>query len=309
MPDPLFSIVMPVYNGAATLDATIASVLAQRQASFELIAVNDGSRDASLARLEAWQAQDSRIRVIDQANAGVSAARNQGASASRGEWIVFLDADDLWHPDKLLAHERFHQQHPQVSISYAGIAFLPSDAHAFADARAWSTVPTGPVTLERVLGENPVCTSSNIVVSRQTWEQSGGFRIGMNHAEDQEWLARCVSQGWVLQGIAEVLVGYRMSEEGLSVNLEAMFNGWWALALEYKAHCNVDRARAIYCRYLARRALRAGLPHRVAWHYALDGLKHSPSGFFNHPKRGALTLAGVVLGPMMTRRLRARIFA
>ena len=165
------------------------------------------------------------------------------------------------------------------------------------------------MTLERVLGENPVCTSSNIVVSRTAWRQGGNFRLGMNHAEDQEWLARCVASGLVLQGLPDVLVGYRMSEEGLSINLDAMFSAWWALALEYKEHCNIARARAIYCRYLARRALRAGLPPGVAWHYATDGLKHSPRGFFNHPKRGVLTLAGAALGPVMTKRLRARLFA
>ncbi|WP_198298437.1 glycosyltransferase [Bordetella genomosp. 8] len=100
--DPIqVSIVMPVYNCAAFLPASLDSLLSQRGLSLEIIAVNDGSSDDSLAVLRERARADARLRVIDQANQGPSVARNAGLQAARGEWIVFADADDWVTPDTL----------------------------------------------------------------------------------------------------------------------------------------------------------------------------------------------------------------
>ncbi|WP_136068372.1 glycosyltransferase family 2 protein [Modicisalibacter radicis] len=307
MNDPLFSVVIPVYNAQATIEATLESVLLQRLQNFEVVLVDDGSTDGSLSLLRSWQRRDRRLVVIDQANAGVSAARNAGAARASGEWIAFLDADDLWHPDKLQEHQAFHERHPDVDISFAKVAFIPSSGSE--KAKTFSRVPKGVVDLECVLGENPVCTSSNIVVRKRSWLASGGFVEGMNHAEDQEWLARCVARGMVLRGLSSALVGYRMSGGGLSVNLEAMFAGWWDLARHHEANCDLPRAKAIYCRYLARRALRAGLDPACARYYALAGLRSSPRGFLDDHRRGILTLVGVLVSPLLSRQWRCRLFS
>src|SRR3954467_2657063 len=98
---PQFSVVVPTYERAETLGRAIASILRQ-DADFELIVVDDGSTDDT-ARI-VRQFDDERISYQHQTNAGVSAARNAGAAAARGEWLVFLDADDELLPDAL---ERF----------------------------------------------------------------------------------------------------------------------------------------------------------------------------------------------------------
>ncbi len=96
---PLVSICIPTYNRAALVQEAVASVLAQTWREFELIVVDDGSTDDTTEALAAYA---SRIRLIRrESRGGVSAARNTGIAAARGEWLAFLDSDDLWRPEKL----------------------------------------------------------------------------------------------------------------------------------------------------------------------------------------------------------------
>ncbi|WP_251977697.1 glycosyltransferase family 2 protein [Salinicola avicenniae] len=309
MTRPRFSVVIPVYNAADSIEETVASVLCQTEPHFELWLIDDGSTDDSLARLQALKARDARIRVLALANGGVAAARNAGADRAEGEWIAFLDADDVWHPTKLERHWQHHRQAPQLDMSFAKIAFLLGEGTDLARAQTVSTVPREALTLEDVLGENPVCTSSNLVVSRECWRASGGFRRGMQYAEDQEWLARVVKQGRHIRGMDVLLVGYRLSAGGLSANLRAMYDGWQQLTRDYAADFDAAAARALYCRYLARRALRAGSSPWLAPRFALVGVANSPQAFFRDRRRGLMTLVGSLVSPLLPRTLRMRLFA
>src|SRR4029077_13002944 len=100
---PLVSVIVPCYNAAPFVQATIRSVLRQSWSHLEVLAVDDGSTDATFQIVEAIAADDPRVRPIRLArNHGSPAApRNAGVAAARGEWVAFLDADDLWHPRKL----------------------------------------------------------------------------------------------------------------------------------------------------------------------------------------------------------------
>ena len=95
----MISIIIPVYNAANYLQDTVQSVLNQDYQDMEIILVNDGSTDHSLALCKEMQLKDTRIKVIDQKNAGVSVARNNGMKASKGEYLLFIDADDLLEKD------------------------------------------------------------------------------------------------------------------------------------------------------------------------------------------------------------------
>lgn len=97
----MISVVVPVYNVAKYLRRCIDSVIAQTYTDWEIVCINDGSTDNSLAVLTEYATRDGRIRIINKANAGVSAARNDGVAAARGEYILFLDADDFIHPQTL----------------------------------------------------------------------------------------------------------------------------------------------------------------------------------------------------------------
>ena len=101
---PLISVIIPVYNGETTIQATIDSVLQQTFPDFELIVINDASTDETLAKV--GQYTDTRLRFFTCSHQGASASRNQGLNYSIGEYIAFLDADDLWTPDKLEAQFR-----------------------------------------------------------------------------------------------------------------------------------------------------------------------------------------------------------
>lgn len=101
MVDPDVSVIIPVYNTGQYLRECLNSVLAQPGVSIEAICVNDGSTDSSKAILDEYRVQDSRVRVIDQENGGLSCARNAGLEQARGRYVCFLDSDDYWDADGL----------------------------------------------------------------------------------------------------------------------------------------------------------------------------------------------------------------
>ena len=97
----MISVIIPVYNAERYLCGCLDSVLRSEYHDFELILVNDGSTDGSLSICEEYAARDSRVRLISQENRGASAARNRGIDACRGDWVVFVDADDMISPNFL----------------------------------------------------------------------------------------------------------------------------------------------------------------------------------------------------------------
>ena len=96
----MISVIIPLYNKSSTVCRTVATILQQTYKDFELIIVDDGSTDGGLDLLKS-HFNDNRIRYISKANSGVSATRNLGVKESRGDWVAFLDADDLWLPTYL----------------------------------------------------------------------------------------------------------------------------------------------------------------------------------------------------------------
>lgn len=100
MSGTLVSVVIPAFNAAGTLDATLSSARGQSHRELEILVVDDGSTDGTAAIVEAHARQDARVRLIAQANGGVARARNNGIAQASGAFIAPLDADDLWHPDK-----------------------------------------------------------------------------------------------------------------------------------------------------------------------------------------------------------------
>ena len=121
---PLVSIIMPVYNVQDYIACSIDSVLQQTFTDFELILVDDGSTDASHSICQAVADINSRVRIFWQQNKGLAAARNTGIKVSRGEYLAFLDSDDLWHPDKLIKHVELLNKQSNVGVSYSSSAFI-----------------------------------------------------------------------------------------------------------------------------------------------------------------------------------------
>ena len=111
----MFSVIMPVYNGEKFIDDAINSVCAQTYDNWELIIVNDGSKDNTADVLKKYEI-NSQIKIIHQENGGVSVARNTAISASKGEYIVFLDADDVWHTNHLEVMNELITEYPDAGL-------------------------------------------------------------------------------------------------------------------------------------------------------------------------------------------------
>lgn len=309
MTTPYFSIIMPVYNAEQSLPATIEAVLAQSDSDFEFIVIDDGSSDNSLALLLELSARDERVRLVSQTNKGVSATRNLGMGLARGEYIAFLDSDDHWHSDKLAMHRRVHAAQPLADASFAKVVFVESGHNPDWNHGRQSGATNQTYSTTDFLAENPSCTMSNIVVRRQAALAVGSFMHGMSFAEDQEWLLRLMDSGFHLIGIDKALVGYMVSENGLSANFDAMHSGWRELFDRYGPVKDRSAAEALYFRYLARRALRMGSSAGIAAYYARKGLRINARSFFADGKRGWATLCGCFAAYLLPRPIRTQIFA
>lgn len=302
---PRFSIVIPAFNAAETLPATLDSLQAQTCADWELLVIDDGStdgtRDGVLARA------DARITLHANPGKGPSDARNFGADQATGQILAFCDADDLWEPEKLALLARTFDQ-GQVAALFGQIGFFGTDPQELSTV---STVPAGPVTIAMLLGENPVCTMSNLAVRREVFAATGGFRSDMVHNEDLDWLIRLVGERHLLSGIDALMVRYRTSAGGLSADLDRMRAGREeALRTARRYGVAPDaRAEAIHLRYLARRALRLDLPPAIARRLALQGLAQAPRAFLTPLRRGGATAAAALAAPVLPAALRRSLFA
>lgn len=168
----MFSVVIPLWNKRHTVAATLAGAMAQTWRDFELILVDDGSTDGGMA--ETLRFDDPRIRRLTQANAGPGAARNSGIRAARGEWIAFLDADDIWFPDHLAELDRVRRRFPDAGL--IGTTVLRSDRQGRYRTPARSEGRIESVNFFDLVNQGrwPVTTSS-AAIPRRTFEALGGF--------------------------------------------------------------------------------------------------------------------------------------
>ena len=303
-----FSIIVPCFNAEATILDTLDSLTAQTFSDFEIICVDDGSTDETRALILAEQQKDQRISLAQSTGKGPSDAHNFGAMMlARGEIIAFCDADDLWSTSKLAYLDVVFQTSP-VDAAYSRIAFFDTCPD---DATTFSEVPSSDLTISHLLGENPVCTMSNIAIRRDAFTATGGFDPAIVHNEDLEWLIRLVGQGARVASISDALTYYRRNLGGLSADLPAMAKGRDA-ALKTAAKFGFHPTKkddAVHLRYLARRALRLGHSRFDAAQFALRGLISSPSGFFGSPRRGALTLFGALAALVLPTRVNHLLFS
>lgn len=304
---PRISIIIPAYNAATTIGATLAAIAGQTFTNWEAVVVDDGSTDETGTIVARMSEKDGRFRLATHPGKGPSAARNHGGLIlAEGEILAFCDADDIWSPTKL-AEVYTALADPTVDGCFGRIAFFNATPE---DARALSTVPAGPLSIPMLLGENPVCTMSNLSVRRAVFAASGGFDTDLVHNEDLEWLIRVVGDGARIVGIERIQVWYRASAGGLSANLPAMRDSRaraLATARRY-GHVPDPSAEAVYLRYLARRALRLDIGGTESLRLALQGLRQSPRGFCSPMRRGLATAAGALVAPILPRALRRSLF-
>jgi glycosyltransferase involved in cell wall biosynthesis len=198
--DPLVSCVIPVFNAARFLEETLASVFAQTHPAVEVIAVDDGSTDGSA---EVLARHAGRVTCLRQANRGEAAARNAGLAAANGAFIAFLDADDLWAPDKITRQLARLREEPGIDLSFTAFRnfWMPeveSEAQHFADH-----------ALSRPSYSWSVCT---LVAPRQVFARFGPFDEQLRSLPNMTWFVRAAGRGARVDVLREVLMRRRLHD-------------------------------------------------------------------------------------------------
>lgn len=213
---PLISVVIPVYNGEKTIKETIESVLKQTFCDWELIVINDGSRDRTLEIIQSIS--EPRLKVFTYPNAGLSASRNRGISLARGEYISFLDADDLWTTDKLEAQLQALQNNPKAAVAYSWSSCIDESGNTFRPGG--NLTYTGDVYLYLLL-INFVENGSNVLIRTQALKEVGNFDETLTSCEDWDmWLRLAAKYEFVAVEKPQIL--YRISANSMSANLLRM---------------------------------------------------------------------------------------
>jgi glycosyltransferase involved in cell wall biosynthesis len=302
------SIVMLLRGSEAMLEASIASVRAQSCATWELLAIDDGSNDAGLVLMEEAAAADPRIRILHSHAAHPAAACNLGAMVARAPLLAFLQAGDLWATGKLARHLVLHRNQPDLVASYARMAYLAPDASALIGARRCSTLPGGMLSVTDVLGQDPSCMACNLVVRRQSVLVGGGFDETLAHAQDQDLLARLVRDGARIGAIDAVLTGHRQSM-ALPAHPARMQESWQQVIARHIQGEEARRLEALHCRDIAQRVLGSGGRVSQALPHAWAGVRLDAGAFFGGWRQGLLTTLACMAAVAVPAGWRRRLFA
>lgn len=213
---PLVSVIIPAYNAEDTLLETIRSVLAQTFTDIELIIIDDGSSDDTVAIARA--VEDPRIRVYTFSNGGAAMARNRGIEQSTGEFLSFIDSDDLWTPDKLEKQLDALQSNPEAGGVYSWTLIMDGSGENFYPGNCESY--SGDVYPQLLLS-NFVGSGSNMLVRRVASDAIGGFDTTLHSHEDWDYYLR-LSQQWLFAVVSEPQILYRKREDSVCSNFAVM---------------------------------------------------------------------------------------
>jgi glycosyltransferase involved in cell wall biosynthesis len=304
---PRVTIIIPACDAAPFVAETLASVLAQTYRDLEVVVVDDGSRDATAAVVDAVATTDPRVRLIRQQNAGVAMARNRAFEAARGAYVALCDADDLWHPEKLARQVALLEARgPRIGLVYCWSSVI--DAEGRIVDRRGCGVPRheGDVYAALVLW-NFVGNASAPLLRRECLEAAGGFDSGLRGAgaqgcEDLK-LYLAVAERWEFALVPAFLVGYRRSPGTMSRQVERMRRSHaLVLAEAARRHPELPRrllrwSRALADLWLAETCVRDGRP--------LAGLRLLAAALARDPGLVARPLVRARLRPRLRRRARA----
>ncbi|MBW4452187.1 MAG: glycosyltransferase [Nostoc indistinguendum CM1-VF10] len=213
---PKISVIIPAYNAERTILETIKSVQQQTFLDFELTVINDGSTDRTLDLLNTIA--EPRLKVFSYTNGGLSVARNRGLENATGEFIAFLDADDLWKPDKLELQLSALQNNLAAGVAYSWTCFIDEDGNVLFPHEA--VLFQGNVYSQLLLG-NFLGSGSVPLIRRQAIESVGMFNPLLKSAEDWDYYLRLAAR-WHFVVVPKIQVLYRRSSGSLSSKIKPM---------------------------------------------------------------------------------------
>lgn len=213
------SVVIPCFNAATTVGMTLDSLLAQTLTSWEAIVVNDGSTDDSAAVVRRYQTRDPRIQQIEQDNQGLGAARNTGLAAAKGEFLNFLDADDLLLPRMLERMAGELDRDPMAGAVHC--AWICADVE-LSDFRWVASSPDEGLLFDLLAHQN-LFPCHAVLMRRSVVDVTGPFDASLRHCHDWDLWLRVARAGVQFRRMSEPLVVYRMMPASLSRNTRTFF--------------------------------------------------------------------------------------
>lgn len=304
MQTPVISVIIPAYNSARFIRDTLDSVFSQTYRHFETVVINDGSPDTEELENE-LRPYLNRIVYVKQGNRGVSSARNAGIQRASGEYIAFLDSDDLWLPQFLESQMNFLQRGPVLDFAY-------SDGLFFGDGpcsgkRVMEVYPSaGPVTFESLLLDRCHISTSGIAAKRQVLLDAGLFDETLSHAEDFDLWLRVAHRGARMAYQTSVLWKCRLRPGSLSTLDTQMLAGDVAVLTKVERTLELDAK--------LRLALRALIQRACAYRELEHGRRCLVEGRFEEARRSftsangylrrnkiRVVLAGLKCAPALTR--------
>jgi len=233
-PNPKVSVIIPCYNYGRYLPETLESVMHQSTSDWECIVVDDGSTDDTKGIVADFIAKESRFKYYYQENKGVSTARNTGISIAKGEFIQFLDADDLLEKRKIECQVEFLEEHHDVEIVYGYANYFLTDQP---ELRMQGLTPDSPPWMSKISGKGlpviqelivrNIMTISSPLLRRRVIDKCGFFIDGMKYCEDYEYWLRSALKGvsFYYLDLNETCVLIRVHEESTSHNRLVMLQG------------------------------------------------------------------------------------
>jgi glycosyltransferase involved in cell wall biosynthesis len=259
---PLVSVIVPVHNGAATIDETLQSIRSQTYGNIEIIVVDDGSTDATASIVAQHASQDSRINIIYQPNAGVASARNHGLRLARGEYVAPIDADDLWAATKIEKQMEAMHSEPGVTLVFTWFACIDRHNKILSFGRRNAV---GGQAFQEMCERNLVGNGSGALMRKDAVLAAGGYDETLHGrraqgCEDYKLYIQLTLQGKIV-AVPEFLTGYRISADNMSSNYLTMYRSHELVARDLSAvrpdlRRSLVRGRIICTRWYLFRALR-----------------------------------------------------
>jgi glycosyltransferase involved in cell wall biosynthesis len=255
---PRVSVIIPTYNDAHYLGEAIRSVLDQTYQDFEVIVVDDGSKDNPDAVVEAFG--DPRIRNICQENKGLPGARNTGIKAAQGDFITLLDADDTFLPNKLEDQVAFLDAHPDIGLVAGGWISVDEQRNLFRISEPWQTWPE--LSVGAVLVECPLMVHC-VLLRREALDQVGLFDESMKWQEDRDFWLRFAVTGRAMAWQDRIVCTRRWHAGNMSHNVAGMSDH--ALRALDNLYARADLPEEVLA--LKDRAYAARYAGNAAWYY------------------------------------------
>ncbi len=220
--EPLVSVIIASYNRAEYVAQAVQSVLNQTYRNIEIVVVDDGSTDNTRESLERYRKE---INYVYQERSERSKARNEGFRHSKGEYVAFLDSDDLWLPTKSERQVQVLNEKPEVGLVYTGVEFIDAQGNQYDGGFCWDE-PEREVLYEDLMTHNIVTgTTSSAMIRRSCLSRVGLFDESMNTCEDFD-LFRRVARYYKFYKIDLPLVRFRVHPENTQSDSSAMARGW-----------------------------------------------------------------------------------